>query len=210
MPIDRELLHKNPDAARAFLTSQSGAILHELGHYVAANLDCMIRGHLVIKAGGSSGAFALDAPSAELVSSDPARWSLVTSAGVLAEYHFCGETRIGAARSDIDAYGSRFGLSKVNSIIARWKRDHLACIAAHAACIEANFDRCITYCRSGRFLLGEHHVIPTCVFRRPRWRGPYARLQEFRLTYPDKRRRRALDEFLATSAASNLVVVRIA
>lgn len=209
MPIDRETLRGSGDAAHAFLTSQRGAILHEVGHYVAANLDGLVRGHLIIRADGSSGAFVPDDPSSRLVASDPTRWSLVASAGAMAEYHFCGKARIGAARSDIEAYQSMFGFSHVDLIIAGWRRKHLERLAAHARCIEANFDRCVGYCHDNRFLIGNHHVIPSCRLRSPRWRRLSERLYEAVWTYPIKERRRALGEFLAAYAHAHANAVRI-
>lgn len=209
MPIDRDLLNSNPKAANAFLNEQRGAMLHEVSHYVAANIDGIIRGHVIIYAGADkrSGAFVPDDPSAELLSSNPARWSLVSSAGVLVELHFCNQARIGAAQADIAAYQSRFGLMPDDMVVARWKRDHLDRIATHAACIEKNFDRCVRHCRDGNFLIGDHHVIPTCILRSPRWRGLRARLHEAVLTYPMESRCRALNELLA--ARANGVVSQI-
>jgi hypothetical protein len=203
MPLDRKLLRTNPMAADIFLGSYEGAILHELGHYVAANLDGQIRGHIIMPATTDrySGAFVPDDHSAELLRSDPARWALVSSAGVMTEYHFCGRAKVGAARGDIAAYQSVFGLVRDDIIVARWKRDHLDRIAAHAACIEHNFDLCAHYCRSNWFRIGDHHVIPSCVLRSPQWRGPFARLDEAVCTYPVKARRLALDEFLAAQSS---------
>ena len=202
MPIEREMLSENPDAAYAFLTSQRGAILHEVGHYVGANLDGLARGHLIIRADGSSGGFVPDGPSSDLISADPRRWSLVAASGVLAEYHFCGEARIGAARGDIEAYQRVFGLSCVDLVLDRWWREHLQRIAAHAHFIEVNFDRCVEFCRDNRFLITDYHVIPSCRLRSPRWRGVGERLDEVVWTYPIKERRRALQEFRAATPAA--------
>jgi hypothetical protein len=200
VPIEREIVRGSPDAAYAFLTSQRGAILHEVGHYVAANLDALVCGHLIIRVDGASGGFVPDDPSSDLISADPRRWSLVAASGVLAEYHFCGEARFGAARGDIEAYQAMFGFSPVDQIIARWKQDHLERIAAHAGCIEANFERCVRYCRHSRFLIGDYHVIPSCRLLSPRRRGLSARLDEAVWTYPMKQRSRALQEFLGARA----------
>lgn len=210
MPVDREMLHRSPVAAHAFLRSQRGAILHEISHYVSANLDGLIRGHIIIPANQDRcfGAFVPDDPSAELLSSNPARWSLVASAGIMAEHHFCNQTRIGSAKADIAAYQSRFGQMPAEIIVARWKRDHLEHIATHVTCIVNNFDRCAHYCRGNRFLIGHHHVIPSCMMRSPRWRGLRARLDEAVWTYPIKARRRALGEFLA--ARSGLMLIQSA
>jgi hypothetical protein len=101
-----------------------------------------------------------------------------------------------------------FGFYPVDLIVARWKRDHLDRIAAHAPCIKNDFDRCARYCRSNRFRIGDYHVIPSCMLRSPRWRGLRARLDEAVWTYPVKARRRALDEFLA--AQTGVLVGQVA
>lgn len=209
MPIDRELLHANAELAAAFLDSR-GTILHEAGHYVAANIVGTLSGHLIISAKSERGAaaFVFDDRSAQCLALSPERASLVSSAGFLAEYHFCGQARIARSRNDIAAYQSMFGMYPVDMVVARWKRDHLDRIATYATCVETNFDRCVRYCGSNRFLIDDYHVIPSCLLRSPRWRSPSARLDEAIWTYPMKARRRALEEFLAAQA--NVVVVRIA
>lgn len=197
MPLERELLRTNPMAADAFLGSQDGAILHEVGHYVAANLDGLIRGHIIVPANlkRHSGAFVPDDHSAGILNSNSARWSLVSSAGVIAEYHFCGRAKLGAAKADIAAYQSKITFMRADGVVEQWKRDHLDRIAAHAACIEENFDRCVRFCRTNRFLIRDHHVIPTAAMRSPRQRGLRERLDELLRTYPEKARSHALIEF---------------
>jgi hypothetical protein len=100
-----------------------------------------------------------DDVSAEQLASDRARWSFAASAGLLAEFYFCGNGRPRRAQGDVAAYQSVFGLAPAEEIIARWKRDHLARVGTLAACIAKNFDRCLNYCRTERFLLGDHYVI---------------------------------------------------
>lgn len=209
--LDRALLLHRPELADALLDSQHGTILHELGHYAAANTEGMVRGHLIIHASSARAAagFVPDDVSAEQLVSDRARWSFSASAGLLAEYHFCGNGRPRRARGDIVAYQSVFGVAPTEEIIARWKRDHLARIGTLAACIAANFDRCLTYHRTERFLLGDHHVIPSCMLKSPRWRGLRERLDEAVWTYPIKERRRALEEFLAAYVRFQYGVVQV-
>ena len=204
MQLDRDLLHRRPDLADALLDSQHGTILHEVSHYTAANADGMIRGHLIIHASSARAAagFLPDDMSAKQLESDPARWSFVASAGLLAEHHFCGRTRPACARADIAAHQAVFGLAAADLIIARWKQDHLARIGALAGCIAANVDRCFHYCDTNKFLIDGHHVIPSCMLGSPRRRGLPARLDEAVWTYPLKERRRALEEFLAAHAGS--------
>lgn len=211
MRLDRDLLHRRQDLADALLDGQHGTILHEVGHYTAANADGMVRGHLIVHASSARAAagFVPDDISAKQLASDPARWSLVASAGLLAEHHFCGQTRPARARADIAAYQAVFGLAAANLIIAGWKRDHLAPIGALADYIAANFDRCVHYCDSNRFLIDDHHVIPSCMLRSPRWRGLRQRLDEAVWTYPVRERRRALAEFLAGRAGSRTVLVQL-
>ena len=204
MPIDRELLHADAEAAKVFLDSSKGTILHEVGHYVGANMAGILSGHLIVSAKNerAAAAFVFDDRSAPCLALSPERASLVSSAGFLAEYHFCGQARIARSRNDIAAYQSMFGMYPADRVVALWKRDHLDRIAAYATCVETNFDRCVRYCRSPRFLIGDHHVIPSCMLRSPRWRSPRARLDEVVWTYPMKARHRALEEFLAAHASS--------
>jgi hypothetical protein len=72
MPIDRELLHNHPEAAKAFLDSQEGSLLHEVGHYVAANIGGMISGHLIVNATAqrAAAAFVPDDRSAQRLAAD--------------------------------------------------------------------------------------------------------------------------------------------
>lgn len=210
MPINRKLLHADAKAAKAFLDSRKGTILHEAGHYVAANMAGMLSGHLIVSATSerAAAAFVFDDRSAPCLASYPERAALVSAAGFLAEYYFCGEARILRSRNDIATYQSMFGFCTADMVVARWKRDYLDHFALQAACIENNFDRCVRYCGSNRFLIDNHHVIPSCMLRSPRWQGLCARMDEAVWTYPMKARRRALEEFLAVEA--NVVVVRIA
>jgi hypothetical protein len=48
--LDRDLLLRSPELADAFLDGRLGAILHEVAHYAAANVNAMVRGHLIIHA----------------------------------------------------------------------------------------------------------------------------------------------------------------
>ena len=50
MFIDRDRLWSDKRAAKKFLLSLAGVLLHELGHYVAANETSLVAGHLMIKA----------------------------------------------------------------------------------------------------------------------------------------------------------------
>jgi hypothetical protein len=210
MPIDRKLLHADAEAATAFLGSRKGTILHEAGHYVAANMAGMLSGHLIVSATSerAAAAFVFDDRSAPCLASDPERAALVSAGGYLAEYYFCGEARILRSRNDIATYQSIAGCYTADRVVARWKRHYLDHFAAQAACIEDNFDRCVRYCSSSTFLIDDHHVIPSCMLRSPRWRGLGARLDEAMWTYPMKARRRALEDFRAAQA--EVLVVRIA
>lgn len=211
MQLDRDLLHRRPDLADALLDGQHGTILHEVSHYTAANADGIVRGHLVIHASSARAAagFVPDDLSAKQLASDPARWSFVASAGLLAEHHFCGKTRPARARADIAAHQAVFGLASADLIIARWKQDYLPRIGALAGYVAANFDRCVHYCHSNRFLIDDHHVIPSCMLWSPRWRGLCARLDEAVWTYPVRERRLVLEEFLTAHAGSRTIRVQL-
>lgn len=50
MPIDHHRLWNSKQAAKEFLLSHVGVLLHELGRYVAANESGLAAGHIVIEA----------------------------------------------------------------------------------------------------------------------------------------------------------------
>lgn len=212
MPIDRERLHASAEYAKALLDSREGTILHEAGHYVAANTVGTLSGHLIVSAKSerAAAAFVFDDRSARCLALSPDRAALVSAAGFLAEYYFCGEARIARSRNDIAAYQSMFGVCSADIVVDCWKRDHLDRIAEYATCIETNFDRCVRYCRSNRFLIDDHHVIPSCTLRSPRWRALRGWLDEAVWTYPMTARRRALEEFLAAAASPRTDVIQLA
>lgn len=209
MAINRELLHANTELAAAFLDSRKGSILHEAGHYVAANMDGMLSGHLIVNAKSerSAAAFVFDDRSARCLAFQPERASLVSSAGFLAEYFFCAQARNTRSRNDIAAYQSMFGIYPADMVVARWKRDYLDLIAAYHADLEANFDCCVHFCNNNTFRIGDHHVIPSCMLLSPRWRGPRQWFDEVILTYPKSARRRALKEFLTAVANARQAAV---
>lgn len=184
------------------LDGQWGAILHEIGHYVASNADGPVRGHLIVHACSQRAVagFVPDDASAALLELDRARWAFTASAGLLAEYHFCGMERPQRAQADIIAYQSVFGPASANEIVACWKHDHLARIGVLASYITVNFERCVKHCRSERFLHGDYHVIPSCMLQSPQRRGLSTYLEEIALTYPSRRRNRALGELLVANS----------
>lgn len=166
MRVDWCSLKANARLAEAFLTSQAGVLLHELGHYVAANAERVVAGHIVLTA--HSGGFR---PLDEMASLGGDQVAFVCAAGALAEQHFCGtilHRRLGpdlaryvAARPPCDPE------TRVIGIIDEWKQDYGARMAQLAPCVEMNFDRCMDFVARRRFLMGELHVIPSAVFMLP-------------------------------------------
>lgn len=181
MPIDPHALKADARLAETFLASQTGVLLHELGHYVAANAERVVPGHIILAA--HSGAFR---PLNGLETFDSDRLAFVCAAGALAEQHFCGTTLHRRLGPDLARYVTvrppADPETRVIDIIEEWKRDYTDRIAALAPCVEVNLDRCMNYVARRRFLMGEHHVIPSAVLKLPYRRSWTSWLRERRAT----------------------------
>lgn len=192
MPIDQRTLRADAHLAETFLASQAGVLLHELGHYVAANAECVVPGHIVLTAHG--GAFR---PLHGMTALNSDQLAFVCAAGALAEQHFCGTIlyrRLGpdlaryvAVRPPIDPETRNI------DVIDEWKRDYTGRMAALAACVEVNLDRCMDYVAHRRFSMGEHHVIPSIVLNLPYRRSWTGWLGERRTTMGSASRRRVVE-----------------
>jgi hypothetical protein len=204
MPVTRELFYRNSAASIAFVESRWGVLIHELGHWAAANEKDLISGHLIIEDGDDFrcvGAFALDDMSQRKLSADAERRSFVAAAGAVTELYFCDSTTPGRLGADIDSYLSSSPhldprLSG-KTVVSMWHNAYLPCVEALAECIDANFDKCAALLISNRFLLQGYHVIPSCMLRPPARRGLFERLYEMVRTLTKKARSRALEEYLA-------------
>ena len=166
MRVDWCSLKANARLAEAFLTSQAGVLLHELGHYVAANAEVIVSGHIVWT--GDSGAFlplhGLKAPTRDQL-------AFACAAGALAEQHFCGTILHRRLGQDVARYVKvRPPVNPETTlidIVDEWKRTYSSRMAKLAACVELNFERCTAYVARRRFVIDEHHAIPSVVLRRP-------------------------------------------
>jgi hypothetical protein len=202
MAIDRNFLYADPLAAQAFLRRQTGAILHETGHFEAANFEWLVSGHVIIEDRNDddcAGSFVPDHISLARLRANPSIYRFVCAAGAVTELYFCDRTSVRRHGHDIELYSALSwndaGLAQ-DAVVKHWQNAYFARIDEIAARIEVNFDRCMAHCRSNRFLLGAHHVIPTCVLKSSH-RGLFARLDELVRTWPKKERISALERYLA-------------
>jgi hypothetical protein len=204
MPVTRELFYSDSASSMAFVESRSGVMLHEIGHWAAANERGLISGHLIIEDRDDArcvGAFALDNRSQKKIAADAKRHSFVAAAGAITELYFCDRTKPGRLGPDVESYLSSSPhvdprLSD-KTVVSTWHNNYVPRIEALAACIDANFDRCSALCLSNRFLLQGYHIIPSCMLKPPARRGLFESLYEMVRTWPKKARSRALEQYLA-------------
>ena len=181
MKIDQTALKAESLLAETFLASRAGVLLHELGHYVAANAKRAVAGHIILTA--DSGAFR---PLDGMAALDADEIAFVCAAGALAEQHFCGTILHRRLGPDLARYVTVRPPSdpgtRVIDIIEEWKRDYTDRMAQVAACVEMNFDRCMDYVARHRCLIDEHHVIPSVLLKLPYRRSWTGWLNERRAT----------------------------
>lgn len=215
MPITRELFYDDTASARAFLESRSGVLLHEIGHWAAANEHGLIGGHLIIGDRDDDrcvGAFVLEDKSQKELAVDANRRSFIAAAGAVAELYFCDNTNPGRLGPDIESYlmSSRHPDPHVSdkTVVSIWHNEYSYRIEALAGCISINFDKCAALCLSNRFRLQGYHVIPSWALFRPERRGPFESICEMISTWPKKARSRALEQYLAERQQLRLGVKR--
>ncbi len=192
MPILQNYSRDNPMGMSRFLESRQGVLLHELGHYVAANIDGLVSGHLIIEDRDDrncSGAFRIARVSRQHFDGNPSRQELTAAAGALAEMHFCNSAVLRRLGPDIDVYFAPnlirqiiYQVDRADAIIL-WQQRHFALITQHADCIEKNFERCITLLSEGAYLINGYHVIPTSALISPSPRSIMERLDDYLRTY---------------------------
>lgn len=189
MPINQNAMKADAARAKTFLASPAGVLLHELGHHAAANAEGVVPGHVI--ASGHSGGFR---PLHGLGSIGPDCLAFMCAAGALAEDHFCGsilQHRLGPDLQLYVAIRPAAGFeTRVFDIIEEWKVAYAGRVAELADCIEVNLDRCTDYVDRRRFLLGEHHIIPSAVLKLPHRRTWTGWLRERHATMGADRRRR--------------------
>lgn len=167
MPIDRRRLWRDKRAAMKFLLSHAGVLLHELGHYVAANETGLVAGHLMIEASDdeTSGRFVIVDEYLPKLGVD--QCAFMSAAGALAELYFCDLTSPARLGPDIAAFHTvltRIDPRLTNAgLIGLWQDRYGARFAALANVLDTNFDICHRLCERGEFLLDGVHVIPSHV-----------------------------------------------
>ena len=200
MPVARNFYWNNVDAARRFIRSRAGILMHELSHYVALNVDGPVGGHIIVSnSDRGGGAFVINNPSLKRLNRVEGRHAFGLAAGSMAELYFCNQTNIDSAGADIDAYrclpGVKSNLS-AESVASIWQNDYMAKIEGLAGCIDENYDRCMGYITTNCYLIGQYHVIPSWALRPPRFRWLGSWLDEIVWTVSKAERIKALGEYL--------------
>ncbi|MBP1092148.1 hypothetical protein [Bradyrhizobium diazoefficiens] len=199
MPISREDFHQNPEAAKQFLESREGALLHELGHYVAANVDGLVSAHVIVEDRdhrNCCAALYIAPVSRPRIENNLDRRKFIASAGALTEIHFCEVPILRRIGPDIGMYFGPFWQFERQVAVDGWSAMHLGQIAAHASCIEMNFDRCINYLASNRYLMDGFHVIPSSKLVPPGPRSIMELLDDWLRTASKRARKSALRDYL--------------
>lgn len=205
MSIEREHFHQDPEAAKDFLEGRKGALLHELGHYVAANLDGLVSGHIIVEDCQSrdcTAAFHIAHVSRQHIEYNPARRELIASAGALTELYFCKTPILHRLGPDIVMYfGPNFERQLIyqfdrGAAIMLWRERHLDRIEKNANYIQENFCRCAAHLASKRYLIDGFHVIPSGALRSPGTRSIMERLDDWLRTFSKKTREQVLMDYL--------------
>jgi|SRR5665213_32221 len=201
MPIDRKQLWKSQSNARRFLQSQTGVLLHELGHHAAANERSPVVGHLLIEAQDSettSGRFAFSDEYKKRLEVD--RCAFISAAGAMTELYFCNLTAPFRLGPDIVAFCSLLKwidpTITTETLIGIWHDRYADRMGKLAEVIERNFDRCRHICATNDCLMDGVHVIPTYLLDSPHRRSEDERNAEFKETSPLAARSMARQKFL--------------
>ena len=187
--------------AIGFLTSLSGVVLHELGHYAAANLITHVVGHIVVERspGDPKGAFIFYEPT--LIAPNPESLGFVFAAGGMAEIEFAGITNPNRLRSDIAAFEAL--LADVSpelgptGLIGYWLTQYQPQFSTLADLVETNFSTCQQLLQSGSYRIGGYDIIPSYLLQTKGQRDRLTMHREVVLTEPLKARLKALEKYLA-------------
>jgi hypothetical protein len=200
VPIDRDQLWQNKSAAKELLQSQAGVIVHELGHYAAANETSPVFGHLLVDAldrKTSSGKFVFSDEYKKQL--DVERCAFISAAGAMAELYFCDLTASFRLHPDIVAYCSLLNWIDpkvtMEDLIGIWHNRYAVRIGELARNIEMNFERCTQLCATDAFLLDGVHVIPSYLLDPPYSRSQKEFDREFEETSPLAARQTARKTF---------------
>jgi hypothetical protein len=201
MRIDRDLFRNSKSKAKEFLQSTAGVTLHELGHYIVANENDHVAGHILVEALDckvTSGKFAFSDEYKKQLDVD--RCAFISAAGAMTELYFCDLAAPHRLQPDIIAYRSL--LSWVDPrvsdevLIGIWHNRYAARIGELASSIEMGFEKCIELCATEAFLLNGVHVIPTYLFDPPYPRSQKELDREFEETSPLAARQNARENFM--------------
>jgi hypothetical protein len=185
-----------------FLESRQGVLLHELGHYVAANIGGLVSGYIIVEDRDDrdcSGAFHIARVSRQHLEASPPRRELTAAAGALVEIHFCNSSVLRRLGPDVEMYFAPNLIRQImyqtdrDAAVSLWQERHLDLIEEHADCIEKNFERCATFLSEGRYLVHGYHVIPTSALISPAPRSLVERFDDYLRT---RARVRALTAYL--------------
>jgi hypothetical protein len=199
MAIDRRRFWSDKRAAKRFLLSRAGVLLHELGHYVATNETGLAAGHLLVEASDetTSGRFVI--ADEYLPRLDVDQCAFISAAGAMAELYFCDLTNPARLGPDIAAFRSLLTWIDPRltdaGLIGLWQKRYGTRFAALAGAVDANFDICQRLCEHDEFLLDGVHVIPSYVLVSPFPRERHALDVEIVQTAPLSIRRSVRQDF---------------
>jgi hypothetical protein len=188
----KRLQHRYSDCPQPLsdfvLESRQGVLLHELGHYVAANVGGLVSGYIIIEDRDDrdcSGAFHIARVSRQHLEASTSRRELTAAAGALAEIHFCSSSVLRRLGPDIELYFAPNFIRQIiyqndrDDAVSLWQERHLTLIEEHADCIAKNFERCVALFSEGRYLIHGYHVIPTSALISPSPRSLPERLDDY-------------------------------
>ena len=183
-----ELFH-DQDRAREFLQSPSGTFLHEIGHFVAANENALVGGHLVV--GRAAGAFVIHDYYLERFR-EVERRSFTASAGSMVELMVCNLTNPGRYTDDIAEYrrlnrdvnGRVLSYLEDFQVITIWQDEYIYRLNRFRNIIVQNYEICRRLIGSDEIPQGDVFAIPTYLLETPCLKTETDRALEGRFTQP--------------------------
>lgn len=191
-------------------------IIHEIGHYVAANSGPdLIGGHICVDAdmaNGVTAGFGWAPEYHDRLVSNVALCAFVAATGAIAEKFFHGKVNDRALRPDLLLYRQlRLPNTPASDaeLLRLWERNYGATIVHLSDCIKRNADRCVELLETGEFMIDEYHVIPTSSLEPPIKRHHSERTRERDVTASMTARRKALIRYLMQRPAHHPRLVKI-
>ncbi len=207
-PLDRRFFAANPAAARTFLTTVTGTVLHEAGHYSAANAHELVPGHIVIARDGRQGAFIVDDDKFREIKAKQDLMGFIASSGALTELFFCDNTEYRRCMDDISFYNG-FVAGEVSEerifrdTVIEWKRKYAPLFSTITENIEGNYHRIGAVLVAETYLLDEYHVIPSSELAPLFGCSDEARAEEKALTASEEARSKALRRYVNGKAGES-------